>query len=108
MMDEPCEHIPWGAAVEPCPPLHGCAECLRGGRLHWVHLRACEVCGLIGCCDSSPGKHATGHYVSSGHPVVRSYEPGENWWWCYIDHVLADVVDSDQASSRPDDSGVGA
>ncbi len=68
----------------------GCHECLQsGGR--WVHLRLCAVCGHVGCCDSSPNRHATAHSRSSGHPLVRSYEPGENWWFCYPDDVMFQV-----------------
>jgi uncharacterized UBP type Zn finger protein len=64
----------------------GCEECLAtGGR--WVHLRVCMSCGHVGCCDSSPGRHATKHFHASQHPVIRSYEPGETWGWCYVDEV---------------------
>ncbi len=62
----------------------GCEECLRDGT-EWVHLRLCLECGHVGCCDSSIGKHADGHFVETGHPVMRSFEPGEAWRWCYID-----------------------
>ena len=66
------------------PSGEGCKECLEtGGR--WVHLRMCEICGHVGCCDSSPNKHATKHFHRTKHPIVRSFEPGENWHWCYID-----------------------
>ncbi|MDT0380062.1 UBP-type zinc finger domain-containing protein [Streptomyces sp. DSM 42041] len=67
----------------PAPPTDGCADCLAEGRRDWVHLRLCLACGHIGCCDSSPGRHATAHYGAAGHPVVRSYEPGEAWRWCF-------------------------
>lgn len=61
-----------------------CDECVKtGGR--WVHLRTCQTCGTTLCCDSSPNKHATGHFHSSGHPVVASAESGEQWMWCYED-----------------------
>ncbi len=64
----------------------GCEECLAtGGR--WVHLRMCQACGHIGCCDNSPGRHATGHNAETGHPIIRSAEPGEDWSWCYEDEV---------------------
>ncbi len=66
--------------VAPSGP--GCVECTAAGGW-WVHLRRCAECGHVGCCDSSPGQHATGHYGSSGHPVVMSYEPGEDWFWDY-------------------------
>ena len=60
----------------------GCQECLAsGGR--WVHLRICRTCGHVGCCDSSPGKHATAHFRTTKHPIIQSYEPGEDWGWCY-------------------------
>jgi hypothetical protein len=72
------------------PSADGCEDCLRtGGR--WVHLRMCMTCGHVGCCDSSPNKHATAHFHAVGDPVVQSYEPGENWWWCYLDQVAFEV-----------------
>lgn len=62
----------------------GCEDCLKiGGR--WVHLRMCMSCGHVGCCDSSPNKHATRHFHESAHPIVRSVEPGEDWGYCYVD-----------------------
>ncbi|MFC9894728.1 Na+/H+ antiporter [Nocardia sp. NPDC127579] len=64
-----------------------CAQCIAEG-LTWVHLRMCLTCGQIGCCDSSPGNHATRHHTDSGHPVIRSIEPGEAWRWCYEDELL--------------------
>jgi len=64
----------------------GCERCLRLGDT-WVHLRACLSCGNVGCCDQSKNKHATGHYHESGHPLIRSLEPGESWVWCYVDEV---------------------
>lgn len=80
-----CAHLAQIRAVDPSPP-EGCAECLRsGGR--WVHLRMCLTCGHIGCCDSSPGKHATKHFHGTGHAMVRSYERGEDWAWCYADEL---------------------
>ena len=84
-MATPCIHVAQIHAVEPHPP-EGCAECLQTGG-HWVHLRMCLTCGHIGCCDSSPGKHATKHFRGTDHPIVRSYEPGENWAWCYADQL---------------------
>lgn len=68
------------------PSAQGCEDCLRtGGR--WVHLRLCMECGHVGCCDSSPSKHASKHFHDTRHPVVRSFEPGEDWMWCYADEV---------------------
>jgi hypothetical protein len=61
----------------------GCEDCLRLGTA-WVHLRQCLTCGHVGCCDSSPQRHARAHAHAVGHPIVRSAEPGENWRWCYI------------------------
>jgi uncharacterized UBP type Zn finger protein len=71
----------------------GCEECLAtGGR--WVHLRVCMSCGHVGCCDQSPGKHATGHFRAVAHPIIQSYEPGEDWWWCYVDDLAFEVEDA--------------
>ena len=71
------------ALVRPVRPrTNGCEECLRLGT-PWVHLRLCLTCGEVGCCDSSPMRHARGHAASTGHVVVRSLEPGEDWRWCY-------------------------
>lgn len=82
-----CEHLEGdpGIAVPKTP--EGCEECRRDGR-QWVHLRLCTTCGHVGCCDSSEGKHATAHFHESGHPVMRSLEPGEAWRWCFVDEVL--------------------
>lgn len=76
-------HVTAIRAVVPRTP-HGCEECLRLGT-PWVHLRLCLTCGHVGCCDSSPGRHASAHAHAIGHPVVRSMEPGEDWRWCYVD-----------------------
>ena len=81
-MSNPCEHLELINDVE--PSADGCTDCLAmGGR--WVHLRLCLTCGHVGCCDSSPNKHATKHYHASKHPIVTSVEPGETWTWCYPD-----------------------
>lgn len=69
------------------PSAQGCEDCLKiGGR--WVHLRICLTCGHVGCCDNSPNRHATKHYHATGHPIIQSFQPGENWRWCYIDQEL--------------------
>jgi uncharacterized UBP type Zn finger protein len=68
-----------------------CEECVKTGQ-HWVHLRLCLTCGHVGCCDSSPNRHASGHYHETGHPLVRSIERGERWVWCYADKVLVGDV----------------
>ena len=82
-----CEHM--AKLSQPPSPRtpQGCEDCLREG-LSWVHLRLCMTCGHVGCCDSSVGRHATGHSASLHHPVIRSFEPGEAWEWCYVDEVL--------------------
>ncbi|MEU2348039.1 UBP-type zinc finger domain-containing protein [Modestobacter sp. NPDC049651] len=80
-----CPH----AAALPAPsgPADTCPDCLRdGGR--WVHLRRCLTCGAVGCCDSSPARHAAAHRRATGHPVVASAEPGERWAWCEPDQAL--------------------
>ncbi|MDQ3227420.1 MAG: UBP-type zinc finger domain-containing protein [Chloroflexota bacterium] len=74
------------------PSAQGCEECLKIGS-GWVHLRECLTCGHVGCCDSSPNKHATRHYLSTRHPVVKSFEPGEDWGWCYADEVMIEPGD---------------
>ena len=62
------------------PSGDGCAECLADGGW-WVHLRRCAACGHVGCCDTSPAQHGTKHFQATGHPVIQSYEPGEDWFW---------------------------
>jgi hypothetical protein len=80
-----CTHA--AQLVEKPPTSRGCEECLRLGD-RWVHLRLCLSCGHVGCCDSSKNRHATAHFWSTRHPIVRSLEPGEDWRWCYIDEVV--------------------
>lgn len=65
----------------------GCEECVKIGA-HWVHLRICLICGHVGCCDSSQGKHASKHAQAAKHPIAQSLEPGEEWAWCYVDQVM--------------------
>lgn len=97
-MDATCSHL--DAVTEVTPSGEGCQECLQsGGR--WVHLRICESCGHIGCCDSSPGRHATQHFHQTQHPLIRSFEPGEDWWWCYVDQLMFEVEDAPPAPSHP-------
>jgi uncharacterized UBP type Zn finger protein len=81
-----CTHLDQITVTEPLAPVGGCEECLKiGGQ--WVHLRMCESCGKVGCCDDSPNRHASRHYAEVGHPIIRSLEPGEDWSWCYLDEV---------------------
>lgn len=74
-------HLSMVRPVAPRTP-QGCEDCLRMGA-PWVHLRLCLTCGHVGCCDSSPRRHATAHFHESDHPVIRSAEPGETWRWCF-------------------------
>jgi uncharacterized UBP type Zn finger protein len=84
-MPDSCLHLDGVRDVAPRTP-QGCEECLKSGS-RWVHLRLCLECGHVGCCDSSPNKHATKHFHATGHPLIRSFEPGEDWGWCYADEV---------------------
>jgi uncharacterized UBP type Zn finger protein len=81
-----CEDLKEAGSPEP-QTTEGCQDCLANGWT-WVHLRLCLTCGKVGCCDSSPHKHATEHYHEVGHPVIRSFEPGESWRWCYTHEVV--------------------
>jgi len=81
-----CAHVNEVREVTPKTP-GGCEECLAIGS-DWVHLRLCLSCGHVGCCDNSPNKHATKHFRSLRHPIIRSFEPGEDWGWCYVDDLL--------------------
>ena len=81
-----CTHLDRVEVVDLPEPLLGCEECLAIGST-WMHLRMCHTCGKVGCCDSSPNKHASAHYREVDHPLVRSAEPGETWSWCYADEV---------------------
>jgi hypothetical protein len=91
-MAQPCNHFEHVTAKEPNTPA-GCEECLQAGG-HWVHLRLCLVCGHVGCCDNSPGTHATKHFHESTHAIMRSFEPGENWGWCYVDEEFVEPLAS--------------
>jgi hypothetical protein len=81
-----CSHLETIQYVDLPDSIAGCEECLKTGD-RWVHLRMCQSCGKIGCCDSSPNQHATRHAKAEGHPVLRSAESGEDWSWCVIDEV---------------------
>jgi Zn ribbon nucleic-acid-binding protein len=82
-----CAHLAEAGSPEP-QSTEGCQDCLAAGRRDWVHLRECLTCGHVGCCDSSPQRHATAHFHGTDHPVARSLEPGEGWRWCFVDSVL--------------------
>ena len=97
--DVGCAHL--DVVAEVVPSSTGCEDCLRiGGR--WVHLRMCMSCGHIGCCDNSPNRHATKHWEgNSTHPIIRSYEPGEDWWWCYEDQLFFELAGAPPSPSHP-------
>ena len=82
--DVPCSHL--DTIRDVTPSAAGCEECLKTGD-SWVHLRLCLACGHVGCCDNSPNRHATKHYRATGHPIIQSFEKGEDWIWCYEDKV---------------------
>ncbi|HVZ31759.1 MAG TPA: UBP-type zinc finger domain-containing protein [Polyangiaceae bacterium] len=88
-----CDHLETAARRSHgvTPSGHGCKECLESGGT-WVHLRLCLSCGHVGCCDSSPGHHATKHFHATQHAVIRSYEPGETWLYCYPHDSFVDGV----------------
>jgi uncharacterized UBP type Zn finger protein len=79
-----CAHLDQVSDVEPAT--NGCEECTKIGA-RWVHLRLCMTCGHVGCCDDSRNRHASAHFQSTGHPIIQSFEPGEDWWFCYVDDI---------------------
>jgi uncharacterized UBP type Zn finger protein len=81
-----CTHLDQLRRVAPRTP-EGCEECLESGDT-WIHLRLCLGCGHVGCCDNSKNRHATAHYHETGHPVIQSFEPGEDWGYCYPDNLV--------------------
>ena len=81
-----CTHLDQVRKVKPRTP-KGCEECLKA-KTKWVNLRMCLSCGHVGCCDSSEGKHATKHFHDTQHAVMRSFQPGEDWGWCYVDNLM--------------------
>ena len=94
-MTSPCAHVEavrtdWEPVAEP-----SCEECAREGRSDWVSLRRCLTCGHVGCCDSSPGLHATWHHRGTGHPAVQALQPGQDWVWCYVDELTLRLIDGE-------------
>jgi len=87
--DDGCSHHDMIRSVT--PSADGCEDCLAIGD-EWVHLRLCLTCGHVGCCDSSPNRHASRHAQAAGHPVVQSIEPGEDWVWCFLDEVELELA----------------
>lgn len=89
MTNATCSHL--DQIHDVTPSANGCEDCLRIGNT-WVHLRECLVCGHVGCCDSSQNKHATKHFHSTGHPIVKSFERGEEWGYCYVDRLFFEEI----------------
>ena len=87
-MSETCEHT--ADVRDVTPSALGCEECLKMGS-KWVHLRLCRTCGHVGCCENSPNKHATAHFHGEAHPIIQSYEPGEDWYYCYVDELAFEL-----------------
>lgn len=98
-MSDDCTHL--GEIQDVTPASTGCVDCLAAGKHNWVHLRLCQTCGHVGCCDNSPGRHATGHYRAVTHPLIQSYEPGEEWLWCFVDEVAFEFADAPPSPSHP-------
>jgi uncharacterized UBP type Zn finger protein len=94
-MAETCDHVEMAGDPVPRTP-EGCEECMKTGD-EWVHLRRCLSCGHVGCCDDSPNKHATKHFHQTKHPVIQSFQPGEQWLWCFVDELFVE--------SRPEHAG---
>ena len=88
-MPDTCTHL--DQIKDVAPSGNGCVECLQMGA-QWVHLRRCTSCGHIGCCDSSPNRHATAHFRQVSHPLVQSFEPGEDWFFCYADDLAFELA----------------
>jgi uncharacterized membrane protein YbhN (UPF0104 family) len=102
-----CAHLESVELPDAPAQVAGCEECLASGT-PWMHLRMCQTCGHVGCCDESPGRHATAHHRATGHPVIRSLEPGEDWSWCYVDETLLDrgdeeKLDGERPGQMPDE-----
>jgi hypothetical protein len=91
-MNKTCTHLDHCGGGLP-PSGNGCVECLALGQT-WVHLRRCTDCGHIGCCDQSIGRHATAHAHGSEHPMIQSFEPGEDWYYCYVDDFAFEMEES--------------
>ena len=94
-----CAHT-GDVALDVPPSGPGCVECMLAGA-QWLHLRRCVECGHVGCCDSSPNKHATAHFHEVAHPLVQSFEPGEEWYWCYADEIMFEVPGAGPSPSHP-------
>ena len=94
-----CDHLDQITVLSVPADVPGCEDCLASGS-RWVHLRMCQACGHIGCCDSSPNRHARAHAEASGHPVMRSAEPGEEWSYCFVDDAAFVVRQEDRRDAE--------
>jgi uncharacterized UBP type Zn finger protein len=101
-----CTHLDQVQITQLPDSVEGCEDCLATGQ-KWLHLRICLECGHVGCCDDSPNHHATAHADSTGHPIIRSLEPGEDWSWCFVDEI-AMVIPQVQGKTRIPPSPLGA
>jgi hypothetical protein len=81
-----CSHL--DTIVDERDPADVCEDCVAEGTREWHHLRQCRACGMTRCCDQSPNRHASRHFRASGHPIMRSAEPEEDWHWCYVDETI--------------------
>jgi len=99
MTTSSCTHLSYAKSLD--NSFSGCEECVASGRLDWVRLWVCQECGHVGCSDLSPGKHATDHFYRTGHPVVRAYEPGDDWYWCYVDELFFELEETPLSPTHP-------
>ena len=99
MKQDACDHITALESVRRAKA-YECEECVKIGA-RWVHLRTCQTCGGTRCCDSSPNKHATAHFRSAGHPLMRSVQPGEDWCWCFEDELAMRIAQIEGSPSIP-------
>lgn len=99
-----CDHIDAvpreGGILGPPPSSDGCTACLESGS-RWVTLRRCLTCGTVACCDSSPNRHASAHARETGHPLIQSFEPRQDWIWCYVDEVTLELPEGANSPSHP-------
>ena len=97
-MSKTCTHL--RNIRDVVPSALGCEECLKTGD-PWFHLRVCRTCGHVGCCDQSPGRHATKHFHATRHPIIEGYDPPEGWGWCYVEEVMFDLSDRKTPHNGP-------
>jgi len=97
-LNDGCAHF--NDIHEVTPSSTGCEDCLKTGD-SWVHLRLCEICGHVGCCDQSENTHATKHFHATGHAIMKSFEPDEDWGWCFVDEEYFDVLPVNVGSYHP-------